>query len=82
MDVLVSSSPAGSEWALADLLGRPMGRISTASDGTLTVHPEGEASKTMAGMRTGPFPTLDAALAEIERHTRGTCRRVFGQDRG
>jgi hypothetical protein len=25
-------------------------------------------------MNRGPFLSLDAALAEIEKHTRGTCR--------
>jgi hypothetical protein len=29
----------------------------------------------MAGIDHGPHASLDAALAEIERHTRGVCRR-------
>jgi predicted acyl esterase len=28
----------------------------------------------MAGIEQGPFASLDAALAAIEKHTRGVCR--------
>jgi hypothetical protein len=34
--------------------------------------------ETMADMKLGPFNSLDAALAEVERHTRGTCRMASG----
>jgi hypothetical protein len=40
------------------------------------IYPAGQAIETMQAMRRGPFRSLDAALAEIERFTRGTCRRV------
>jgi hypothetical protein len=43
------------------------------------IHPEGHASETMAGIQQGPHASLDAALAEIERHTRGVCRRNPGE---
>jgi hypothetical protein len=42
--------------------------------------PEGHALETMAGIEQGPHASLDAALAEIERHTRGICRRSTGED--
>jgi hypothetical protein len=34
----------------------------------------------MSGMKHGPHVSLDAALAEIEKHTRGVCRRNPGED--
>ena len=42
--------------------------------GNFTIHPEGNATETMHGLRPGPYASLDAALAEIETHTRGVCR--------
>jgi hypothetical protein len=51
-----------------------------AASKAFTIHPEGHALMTMAGMKEGPHPTLDAALAEIEKHTRGVCRRDPGED--
>ncbi|GAU85871.1 hypothetical protein BIWAKO_05819 [Bosea sp. BIWAKO-01] len=36
----------------------------------------GRARRCMKEMKHGPYPSLDAALAEIERFTRSTCRRV------
>jgi len=40
----------------------------------------GHALETMAGIEQGPHASLDAALAEIEGHTRGVCRRNPGED--
>jgi hypothetical protein len=34
----------------------------------------------MAGIEHGPFASLDAALAAIEKHTRGICRHHPGED--
>jgi hypothetical protein len=45
------------------------------------IYPAGQAIETMQAMRRGPFRSLDAALAEIERFTRGTCRRVSEETR-
>jgi len=53
-----------------------MGYVEDRAEGEFMVHPAGQAIKTMQAMRRGPFGSLDAALAEIERFTRGTCRRV------
>lgn len=62
-------------WSLTDLLNRSMGRVVLVEDKGFMIVPEGHAVETMTGMAVGPHPTLDAALATIERHTRGTCRR-------
>ena len=72
MDVTVT--PAGSaKWEMTDLLGRSMGNI-MFTDGAVTIHPDGQATKTMGTMKRGPFASLDQALEEIEIHTRGVCR--------
>jgi hypothetical protein len=80
LDVIVTPSPDGRAWDLADLLGRSMGRIAEASPARFVIHPDGHALETMDGMNNGPHVSLDAALAEIEKHTRGVCRRKPGQD--
>lgn len=66
------------EWLLTDLLGRPMGMIRTTDSGHAHIEPDGKATATMTGMRCGPFASLDEALAMIETHTRGVCRREPG----
>lgn len=73
MDIDVSRKPDGTAWLLTDLLGRAMGYIEDRAQGEFMIYPAGQALQTM---RRGPFRSLDAALAEIERFTRGTCRRV------
>jgi hypothetical protein len=57
-----------------------MGQGETGETGLFTVVPEGGAIDTMAEMNKGPFASLDQALAEIEKHTRGSCRRDHGRD--
>jgi hypothetical protein len=64
---------------LEDLLGRPMGSIAEDSPKHFTIHPEGQALETMHGLSPGPYTSLDAALAEIETHTRGVCRMDEGR---
>lgn len=80
LDVIVTPTADGRIWNLTDLLGRPMGRITEAPAQQFTIHLEGYALETMAGTEHGPFATLDAALAAIEKHTRGVCRRNPGED--
>ena len=75
IDVAIDADDPGT-WDLRDLLGRSMGCI-VETDGTFTILPEGNASQTMADLKKGPYGSLDDALAEIERHTRGVCRRAF-----
>ena len=74
LDIIVTPTDDGKAWNLTDLLGRPMGRITEASAKQFTIHPDGHALETMAGIDHRPFTSLDAALAAIERHTRGVCR--------
>jgi hypothetical protein len=64
----------GNAWTLVDLLGRSMGQITEDPPKHFTVHPDGAAMETMAGLKHGPHASLDAALKEIETHTRGVCR--------
>jgi hypothetical protein len=80
LDITVTPTDDGRAWTLTDLLGRPMGRITEASAQHFTIHPEGHARETMAGIEHGPFVSLDAALAAIEKHTRGVCRHHPGED--
>lgn len=80
MDVIVTLTEGGAAWELTDLLGRSMGFITAGPGDLFTIHPQGHAVETMAGMKTGPHPSLDAALAAIEMHTRGVCRRIPGAD--
>jgi hypothetical protein len=76
---MVKSVEGRDEWALTDLLGRSMGVISTTDSGNFLIEPDGNARVTMTGTRCGPFPSLDDALAAIETHTRGVCRREMGR---
>jgi hypothetical protein len=80
LDITVTPTDDGKAWTLTDLLGRPMGRITEASAQQFTIHPDGHAREIMAGIEQGPFASLDAALAEIEKHTRGVCRHHPSED--
>jgi hypothetical protein len=44
------------------------------SGNEFTIVPDGHALETMETIKRGRFSSLDDALAEIEKHTRGTCR--------
>ena len=78
--MIVTPSDDGKAWNLADLLGRSMGCVEETSAAEFSIRPDGHALETMAGIERGPYASLDAALAEIERHTRGVCRRNRGED--
>ena len=80
MDVIVTPADDRKVWNLMDLLGRSMGSIAKVSATQFTIHPGGNALKTMVGIDHGPFASLDDALAAIEKHTRGVCRRNPGED--
>lgn len=80
MDVTVTRAEPG-VWHLTDLLGRSMGNVRQDGAAQFTIHPEGHAVEPMTGLQPGPHASLDTALAEIERHTRGVCRRHPGEDR-
>ncbi|KFC69232.1 hypothetical protein FG93_03278 [Bosea sp. LC85] len=76
MDITVTQRPDEAVWLLTDLLGRPMGEITENPVGEFRLVTAGQALETMKAMKHGPFPSLDAALAEIERFTRSSCRRA------
>jgi hypothetical protein len=76
LDIDVTPEPDNAAWMLTDLLGRSMGRVAEEPAGEFRIEPAGQALQTMKSMKRGPFVTLDDALAEIERFTRGTCRRA------
>ena len=80
VDVIVTTAEGETVWRLTDLLGRSMGSIVKNASHQFTICPEGHALETMAGIERGPHASLDAALAEIERHTRGICRRDSGEE--
>jgi hypothetical protein len=71
LDLIVVAAEGGMVWRLTDLLGRPMANIRENASHQFTIYPEGRAFETMADIQRGPHASLDAALAEIERHTRG-----------
>jgi hypothetical protein len=75
LDIMVTHAETGAAWTLTDLLGRPMGRVAETATNRFMIEPAGHALETMAGLERGPHPSLDAALAQIETHTRGVCRR-------
>jgi hypothetical protein len=78
MDLIVAQADDGDAWLLTDLLGRPMGQVKFGEQ-TFTIEPAGQALVPMKGLRAGPYASLDEALAAIERHTRGVCRRAIDQ---
>ena len=57
-----------------------MGCVAETSAQQFIIEPEGHSLETMAGIVRGPYPSLDAALAEIEKRTRGVCRRNARDD--
>jgi hypothetical protein len=77
VDVIVTPADEQDAWNLTDLLGRSMGQIVEEAE-RFFIDPAGLAIETMRGITPGPHRSLDAALAAIEEHTRGVCRRAPG----
>jgi len=77
MDVIVNKIPDSNNWALADLLGRDVGRISEIREGVFIIQPAGNAVRTLKAIASRSYASVDDALAAIEEHTRGQCRRAF-----
>jgi hypothetical protein len=75
LDVIVNQMPDNS-WGLTDLLGRDMGRVTEISAGVFMIQPAGNAIETLAAITSPAYASLDEALAAIEVHTRGVCRRA------
>jgi hypothetical protein len=61
------------QWTLEDLLGRTAGHIELGLTGTYRVVVAERGLARLSQISPGPYLTLESALAEIERHTRGTC---------
>jgi hypothetical protein len=84
LDVIVTPIGDGKAWNLTDLPGRSLGRITEVFAEQFTIHPGGHALEAMAGIEHGPFASLDAALdaalAVIDKHTWGVCRRNPAED--
>jgi hypothetical protein len=76
MDIIVMKNSDEKEWTMSDLLGRDMGRVREAAVGAFVIEPAGQAVETMRALTSKPYASLDAALAAIEEHTRGVCRRA------
>ena len=76
MDVVVIKMPDEKSWRLTDLLGRDMGRITETKPGIFTILPAGKAMETLGVIMSKPYASLDIALAAIEEHTGGVCRRA------
>jgi hypothetical protein len=68
--------PDGTNWGLTDLLGRHMGRVTETRPGAFVIQPAGNAMETFAAIISPSYASLDDALAAIEEHTRGVCRRA------
>ena len=73
MDVMVrpTSTRGKNTWVLTDLLGRSLGQIAEVSGPQFFIDLSQRGRELMARLAPGPHPSLDAALAEIEKHTHG-----------
>ena len=61
-------------WDLTDLLGRPMGCITEYPGPRFIIEPSERMRSVMKKVAPGPHPSLDLALAEIEKHSPLVCR--------
>ena len=82
MDVTVTQvRDDGTAWDLTDLLGRPVGRITKHPSHQFIIELNDRMRPVMTKVTPGPHPSLDAALAEIEKSTHGVCRLAPKEDR-
>jgi hypothetical protein len=74
MDITVTrAAHCRNAWTLADLLGRPMGRITHARGPGFIIDPDERAQVIMANVPLGPFASFEDALSAIEKHLQGIC---------
>ena len=66
----------GDAWNLTDLLGRSMGQIVEEALKQFFIDPAGLALETVDRIASGPFSSLNAALAEIGKPMHRVCRRA------
>jgi len=76
VDITVTATADEKAWTLTDLLGRDMGCVREVGASIFKIQPEGHAVETMAALVSKSYASLDEALAAIEEHTRGVCRRA------
>lgn len=72
MDLVVTKAEEDHVWLLRDLLGRNSGKVVQKAE-LFTIIPAGPALATMRTLKLDRYSSIDAALAAIERHTRGVC---------
>ena len=65
-------------WVLADLLKRPVGRITKSAGPRFVIEPDARMYSAMSKVPPGPYASLDEALAAIEKYTHMVCRRAPG----
>jgi len=70
VDTVVTSTGACS-WSLEDRLARILGTITLSNEGQFLIRP---AHGKLSGVNTGPFASLDLAMAAIEYQTKGACQ--------
>jgi hypothetical protein len=74
MDITVTrTADEWKAWALTDLLGRPMGRITETRGPRFIIEPDERAPATMDNVPLGPFASFEDALRAIEKHLHGVC---------
>jgi hypothetical protein len=78
MDVIVTRAAkrdvwGRNTWTLADLLGRPVGRIREERGPQFFIDPNERGHSLMPRASPGPHASLEEALTEIEKHTHGVC---------
>jgi hypothetical protein len=59
---------------------RPMDSMAEPFVKQFTNQPASHALETMVRIEPGPFASLEAALAAVERHDRNGCRHNPGED--
>jgi len=71
VDLRVKPTTSGTAWELVDLLARSMGSIRQTAPNEFTIHPEGHALTTMAGIERGS--------AHIPRRCPGGDREAYSR---
>ncbi len=79
MDVNVTPAPTEQgTWILSDLLRWPVGHIDQTQNAEFVICPLQDSR--LFGIKSGPYPSLDAALSAIETYTRGQCQLSSGSE--
>ena len=76
MDIVVTPSSDETPYRLTDRLGRLVGEIEKHPRLGFTVRPKPGGA--LGEMTALTVPTLDEAMAAIEKHTKGACQLASG----